>query len=890
MSLVNADLEYEALTECKYCYPAEVVTDVRSVTTAYKDLRLYVDFYCFTNGDKKKLVNLSGTIPVLYEGNVYNIPVCIWLHDTHPQSPPKCFVRPSVAMVINTKCSCVDASGHVILHCLSNWQHGWSNLAIVVEEMRAAFQRETPLYATHPHAAQTPPPAQHSQSPLLQGNRMPTRIPDPYRQYFPDASLPYPRSPSIPHMPALSSRASPVLPVQTASIKTPPANARQTHSDLATETRVRKSYTEELLDLGIDFGEASSQTPSSSNPFTQSIPAPKTTSSDVSDIDDLFKSLQLDKVVNIYQLPTANSSAKGIPSPMGDSTGGGAPLSGEGGLADDSQTIEVNRLPPGLPPARMRNKLTVYFQRRQNGGGEVLGVQYPAALPDQAHVTFLDPKDAKRVLSQEERVITVNKQHFPVQLKRIERVQVPVPDGFPQDKADMLRSLLSWEGQSFAPEEVLEAVQSCRDLPSALRYLSHECPICREQVSFSKIITMTHCSCAFCESCFKAYFSSVIKEKSITSVVCPICNRPDIHGPGCMEEAMDYFNLLDTQIRHYLDPQTHELFQRKLRDRALQEMPHFRWCAHCSFGLFHEADRLRMDCPSCGKSTCSNCKSPWVSQHEGISCERFRMWQAQNNPEYQAARLENLLSRNKIDCPKCKFRFYLSKGGCLHFKCTQCQYEFCGGCKKPFRMGSACGFSTECGMKGLHAHHPRDCLYHLRDWSVPRLQQLLQLHTVSFTLQPRGTARGAPEERGLCGVLEQHEVGSQKEEPCGKRAPTEYSGYCEQHYKECLVELINQNRLDPVVLFSKAEMVAELQRWRIPVPQSQPQEPEAQYLQRLRQAVRQIRLSTQPALVETTGIVPSASFPSVGVPWSRAQSNPARELPQDSQLLLLLND
>lgn len=30
-------------------------------------------------------------------------------------------------------------------------------------------------------------------------------------------------------------------------------------------------------------------------------------------------------------------------------------------------------------------------------------------------------------------------------------------------------------------------------------------------------------------------------------------------------------------------------------------------------------------------------------------------------------------------------------------------------------------------MKGLHAHHPRDCLYHLRDWHVPRLHSLLQV-------------------------------------------------------------------------------------------------------------------------------------------------------------------
>lgn len=38
-----------------------------------------------------------------------------------------------------------------------------------------------------------------------------------------------------------------------------------------------------------------------------------------------------------------------------------------------------------------------------------------------------------------------------------------------------------------------------------------------------------------------------------------------------------------------------------------------------------------------------------------------------------------------------------------------------------------CGFSADCAAKGLHAHHPRNCLYHLRDWSVARLLQLLQV-------------------------------------------------------------------------------------------------------------------------------------------------------------------
>ncbi|XP_035283722.1 E3 ubiquitin-protein ligase RNF31 isoform X2 [Anguilla anguilla] len=792
MSRVNADQEHAALTECGYVHPTEALNDVRAVTAVFRDLDLYVDFYCYSDGNKKKLVNLAGTIPIWYEGNVYDIPICIWLHDTHPQSPPKCSLRPSVAMVINPKCSCVDARGHVHLPILSAWQPGQSNLSTVLKEMSAAFQRETPLFAMCP---QTPPPAQHPQSPFLPGHHNPAQS---LNRYFPSPSQPYPRSPSAQHVLAASSTASPVSSLQGAGDNTPPTAAatKLSHPDPSTERRVRRSYTEELLDLGITFEAPSSRAFPPTNPFAQTPPAtvPGVTSSNTVDIENIFTNLQLQRITN-----------------------------------------ELNEL---------------------NSNN----------------------KDAERVLSQTGHVITVNEQQFPVQVQRVERTlaQVPVPDGVPRDKSQMFRSLVSMEGRSFSQEEVLEAVQSCRDLPSALRYLSHECPICRDQVSFSKIITMTHCPCAFCESCFRAYFSSVIKEKSIASVVCPLCNRPDVRGPGAMGEAMDYFSLLDTQIRHYLDPETHELFQRKLRDHALLEMPNFRWCAHCSFGLLHEADRLRMDCPSCKKSTCSNCKSPWVPQHEGLSCEMFRKWQTENNPEYQNARLEHLLSRNKIDCPNCKFRFYLSKGGCLHFKCTQCQYEFCEGCRRPFKPGSACGFSADCGMKGLHAHHPRDCLYHLRDWNVPRLRQLLQHHKVAIPLQAGGS------DKGLCGVLEQRET-AQREEPCGKPAPAEYNGYCECHYKEWLVELINQKQLDPAALFDRAELVSELQRWGVRVPQVHRLEPEAKYLQRLRRAVRQIGLVAERALVEKAGIAASASCPTLGDQW-------ARGLPPDSQLLLMLND
>lgn len=59
----------------------------------------------------------------VFTGSEYNIPVCIWLHETHPVSRPRCYVCPSVSMVVNPSCPCVDASGNISLDGLKNWTH-----------------------------------------------------------------------------------------------------------------------------------------------------------------------------------------------------------------------------------------------------------------------------------------------------------------------------------------------------------------------------------------------------------------------------------------------------------------------------------------------------------------------------------------------------------------------------------------------------------------------------------------------------------------------------------------------------------------------------------------------------------------------------------------------
>jgi len=63
----------------------------------------------------------------------------------------------------------------------------------------------------------------------------------------------------------------------------------------------------------------------------------------------------------------------------------------------------------------------------------------------------------------------------------------------------------------------------------------------------------------------------------------------------------------------------------------------------------------------------------------------------------------------------------------MHFTCSQCKHEFCCGCGKTFTMGAKCTVGPNCAKLGLHAHHPRNCLFYLRDKEPAQLQKLLKV-------------------------------------------------------------------------------------------------------------------------------------------------------------------
>ncbi|KAM5177025.1 E3 ubiquitin-protein ligase RNF31 isoform 3-T3 [Callospermophilus lateralis] len=376
-------------------------------------------------------------------------------------------------------------------------------------------------------------------------------------------------------------------------------------------------------------------------------------------------------------------------------------------------------------------------------------------------------------------------------------------------RAELALSLLQETPRNYELLDVVEAVRQSQDRAFLRRLLAQECAVCGWTLPRNRMQALISCECTICPDCFRQHFTIAVKEKHITDMVCPACGRPDLTDDT---QLLSYFSTLDIQLRESLEPDAYALFHKKLTEGVLMRDPKFLWCAQCSFGFIYEREQLEATCPQCHQTFCVRCKRQWEEQHRGRSCEDFQNWKRTNDPEYQAQGLAMYLQENGIDCPKCKFSYALARGGCMHFHCTQCRHQFCSGCYNAFYAKNKCPDPNCRVKKSLHGHHPRDCLFYLRDWTAVRLQKLLQDNNVMFNTEPPAGARTVP--GGGCRVMEQKEVpNGLRDEACGKETPPGYAGLCQAHYKEYLVSLINAHSLDPATLYEVEELETATERY-----------------------------------------------------------------------------
>ncbi|XP_065676830.1 E3 ubiquitin-protein ligase RNF31-like [Hydra vulgaris] len=404
-------------------------------------------------------------------------------------------------------------------------------------------------------------------------------------------------------------------------------------------------------------------------------------------------------------------------------------------------------------------------------------------------------------------------------------------------RAEMCLKLINL--RKYKVEDCLEAVKSNPYYNDCIQLLECECCICFSSYPRHKLTSNLHCQCQYCFDCYIEYLDVAITQNHIRHLVCANCQLPT-------EEAAhksEYFTNLDNQIQHFvatnkLAPERHTLFQEKLRDFNLLSDPKFRWCAHCpSYGHIWENEDNKMRCNKCENYTCFLCKEKWLPQHDGITCEKFKEWKDANDPELQKACAADLLSKNGIECPECHFKYILVSGGCMHFTCSQCGYEFCCGCFMSFLKGGRCQVNPDCVNKGLHAHHPRDCYFYLRDRSVDELRTILENNNVEYDKDRPNQEIPDNEINGPyhCSIpISEAYV----DKPCGKDSPDNMAGLCELHYIEYLVALVNKNNLDPVLVLSIEELNVVLTRSYKDLLKQNENEAIEKFHERLREYVR----------------------------------------------------
>lgn len=189
----------------KYQNRDKTKRDVLNTLQHYRGLSCKLEPYVFNDGNRMDLVNLQGTIPVQYKGNYYNIPICIWLMDTHPNNAPLCYVKPTPDMHIKVS-AYVDYTGKIYLPYLHNWAPNASDLLTLIQVMIVTFGEQPPVYSkprsNASTSSSTPYPAQ-PYMPVSSGatnsNTTPYPPYPPSTSYQPSASYPsyssYPTQP-----------------------------------------------------------------------------------------------------------------------------------------------------------------------------------------------------------------------------------------------------------------------------------------------------------------------------------------------------------------------------------------------------------------------------------------------------------------------------------------------------------------------------------------------------------------------------------------------------------------------------------------------------------------------------------------------------------------------
>ncbi|KAI2648169.1 hypothetical protein H4Q32_018193 [Labeo rohita] len=127
-----------------YNHRREVLSEISTVLSQHQYLQPVLEKFVFNDGTAKMLINLTGTIEVIYNGKRYNIPVSLWLKESYPRTAPICYLKPTSEMVI-VPSRHVNSSGEITMPYLDEWRHTQCDLHSLIQVIMAMFSEVPPL-------------------------------------------------------------------------------------------------------------------------------------------------------------------------------------------------------------------------------------------------------------------------------------------------------------------------------------------------------------------------------------------------------------------------------------------------------------------------------------------------------------------------------------------------------------------------------------------------------------------------------------------------------------------------------------------------------------------------------------------------------------------------
>ncbi|KAJ1730295.1 suppressor protein stp22 of temperature-sensitive alpha-factor receptor and arginine permease [Coemansia biformis] len=128
--------------------PQRVCELAEAALGQFPSLEVRIAGYIADDGIRQALMCVHGTLPVVFHGNTFNIPVVFWFPRMFPEHSPLAYVTPTRMMVVKVG-KHVDERGRVYHPYLAAWSRD-STLGELFRHLIATFSVEPPVFSRPP--------------------------------------------------------------------------------------------------------------------------------------------------------------------------------------------------------------------------------------------------------------------------------------------------------------------------------------------------------------------------------------------------------------------------------------------------------------------------------------------------------------------------------------------------------------------------------------------------------------------------------------------------------------------------------------------------------------------------------------------------------------------